>query len=61
MPVILATQEVEIRRVTVGYQPKQTEIPCLDNTQHNKMLAEWLVSNPSTIKKKSSKQKNKIK
>jgi hypothetical protein len=43
MPVILATQEVEIRRITVQSQPRQI-VPetYLENTHHKEWLAEWL-------------------
>jgi hypothetical protein len=42
MPVILATQEAEIRRVVIRGQPGQKERPYLTNTQHPKGLVEWL-------------------
>jgi hypothetical protein len=42
-PVILATQEAEIRRITVQSQPRQIVLDTLSqNTQHKKGLAEWL-------------------
>jgi hypothetical protein len=39
MPLILATQEAEIRRLALG---KQFVRPYLENAQHKKGLAEWL-------------------
>jgi hypothetical protein len=39
MPIILATWEVEIRRIPVPSQPGQI---VLKKTQHKKGLAEWL-------------------
>jgi hypothetical protein len=54
MPVILATQEAEIRRITVGSQPRQIVLnPISKNTQPKKGLEEGLMwceslsSNPS--------------
>jgi hypothetical protein len=42
-PVTLATQEAEIRRITVQIQPRQIVCrPYLKNTQHKTGLAEWL-------------------
>jgi hypothetical protein len=43
MPVILATQEAEIRRIMVQSQPQ--EIVCMtlsQKTHHKKGLMEWL-------------------
>jgi hypothetical protein len=42
MPVILATQETEIRRITVQSQPqgKQFKRPYLENSQHKIGLVE---------------------
>jgi hypothetical protein len=59
-PVILATQETEIRKITVQSQPGQ--IVCKTLSQKNpsqKWLVEWLKvkalgSNPSTEKKKKA-------
>jgi hypothetical protein len=59
MPVILTTQEVEIRRIEVQSQPGQIvreTLPCKYPSQ--KELAEWLnikalSSSPSPTKKKS--------
>jgi hypothetical protein len=39
MPVILATQEAEIRRTEVQSQPRQD--PILKKTHHRKGLVEW--------------------
>jgi hypothetical protein len=62
MPVILVTQEAEIRRIEVQSQPRQTvhEILSQNNTSQ-KGLAEWLrvyalSSNSNTTKKKKKKQ-----
>jgi hypothetical protein len=44
MPIILATQEVEIRRITVQGQPRQKLRPYHKNTKHTKKgLVEWVV------------------
>jgi hypothetical protein len=44
MPIILATQEAEIRRITVQNQSGQIvlETPISKNPSHNKGLVEWL-------------------
>jgi hypothetical protein len=42
MPVILATWEAEIRRITAQGWTGKKAIHCLKNTQHKKGLAEWL-------------------
>jgi hypothetical protein len=44
MPVILATQETEIRRISVQSQPQQTVPETLSQNKPitNKGLAEWL-------------------
>jgi hypothetical protein len=43
MPVILATQEVEIRRITIQSQSGQYFTrPYLEKTLHRKGLVEWL-------------------
>jgi hypothetical protein len=43
MPVILAAQEAEIRRIAVQSQSGQTVVrPNFKNTHHKKELAEWL-------------------
>jgi hypothetical protein len=42
MLVILATQEVEIRRITVQSQPGQTVHKTILKTLHRKGLGEWL-------------------
>jgi hypothetical protein len=58
MPVILATQEAEIRRIAVPSQPRQTVHEALSQkTLYKKGLVEWLKmkalsSSPSTTKKK---------
>jgi hypothetical protein len=68
MPVILATQEAEIRKIVVGRQPGQIvhERPYLKKPFTKIGLVEWLKvkapsSSPSTAKKtktKTNKQKN---
>jgi hypothetical protein len=61
MPVILATQEAEIRRITVQSQSRQIEGETLSEKNHHKIgLVEWLKvkalsSNSSTAKKKKKK------
>jgi hypothetical protein len=65
MPVILATQEAEIRRITVESQPRQTVCEnlsqkTLSHTQKRSGLVEWLKmkalsSSPSTTKRKEKK------
>jgi hypothetical protein len=43
MPIILATQETEIRRTVVGSQPKQIVCETLSlKILHKKGLVEWL-------------------
>jgi hypothetical protein len=43
MPVILATQEAEIRRIAIQSQPGQIVCETLSQkTYHNKGLVEWL-------------------
>jgi hypothetical protein len=43
MPVILATQEAEIRRIEVQSQPRQIVCETLSQTKHHKKgLVEWL-------------------
>jgi hypothetical protein len=43
MPVILATQEAEIRRIVVGSHPwAEFTRPYLEKTHHKKGLVEWL-------------------
>jgi hypothetical protein len=43
MPVILVTQEAEIRRITVQSQPGQIVWKTLsEKTHHKKRLVEWL-------------------
>jgi hypothetical protein len=44
MPVILATQEAEIRRIAVQSQPRQIVRETLSQkkTHHKKGLVEWL-------------------
>jgi hypothetical protein len=58
MPVILATQETEIRRIAVQSQPQQIVCETLSQKKRitKKGLVEWLKvyalrSNPSTAKK----------
>jgi hypothetical protein len=57
MPVILATQEAEIRRIEVRSQPRQTVHKTLfgKNLSHNKR-ADGVSSSPSTAKQ-TNKQK----
>jgi hypothetical protein len=62
MCVLLATQEAEIRRITVRGQPRQIVFETLSQkTHHKKGLVEWLKvwassSNPSTTKNKQTKK-----
>jgi hypothetical protein len=42
MPVILATQETEIRRIVVQSQPRQIVIETLSKPITKKGLVEWL-------------------
>jgi hypothetical protein len=43
MPIILATQEAEIRRILVQSQPRQIFMrPYLEKIHHKKGLVEWL-------------------
>jgi hypothetical protein len=43
MPIILATQEVEIRRIAIQSQPRQIVHETLSQkTHHKKGLVEWL-------------------
>jgi hypothetical protein len=61
-PIILATQEAEIRRIEVQSQPGEIVHKTLSQkTLHIKGLVEWLKvkalsSNPSTAKKKKKKR-----
>jgi hypothetical protein len=62
MPAILATQEAEIRRITVQSQPRQIvpQDPILKKKNHKKGLVEWLKvkalsSNSRTAKKTKQK------
>jgi hypothetical protein len=61
LPVILAIQEAEIRRIEVQSQPRKIVWETyLENTHHKKGLVEWLkVKSLSTTKKnkKTSTQK----
>jgi hypothetical protein len=62
-PVVLATQETEIRTITDQSQPRQIIHGTLSQkTLHKKGLAEWLKvkalsPNPRTSKKKAQKTK----
>jgi hypothetical protein len=62
MPVILATQEAEIRRITVRNQTGQIVCETLSRKYlTQKVLVEWLkvralISSPSTTKKKKKKK-----
>jgi hypothetical protein len=44
MPVILATEEAETRRITIPIQPRQTVLETLSpkNLSQKKGLVEWL-------------------
>jgi hypothetical protein len=42
MPIILATQEAEIKRIAVRRQPGQIVCPILKKTLHKEGLVEWL-------------------
>jgi hypothetical protein len=62
MPVILATQEAEIRRIVVQSHPRQIVHKTLSHLTQ-KGLAEWLKvealsSSPSTTKKKKKRGRN---
>jgi hypothetical protein len=62
MPVILATQEAEIKRIVIQSQPGQ--IVCKTLSQKRKGLVEWLKvkalsSCPSIAKKKKKKRPRK--
>jgi hypothetical protein len=46
MPVILATQEADIKRITVCSQLGQIVRPYLENIHHTKGLIEWLKGRP---------------
>jgi hypothetical protein len=57
IPVILTTQEAEIRRIKGGSQPGQIVRLYLEKIHHKKGLVQWLnmwalSSNPSAQKKK---------
>jgi hypothetical protein len=63
MPVILATQEAEIRRTAVGSQPRQIVHETLSRknpSQKKRRLVEWLkvlaLSSSSSTEKKEKKQ-----
>jgi hypothetical protein len=65
MPVILATQEAEIRRIAIQSQPRQIVGKTLSRKPYNKKLNWWSGSKgpkfkPSTTKKKK-KENTKIK
>jgi hypothetical protein len=65
MPIILATQEAEIRRIKVQSQPGQiTHEPYLEKPSTKIGLPMWLKvqalsSNPSTAKKKKKEREKK--
>jgi hypothetical protein len=67
MPIILATQEAEIRRIKVQSQPGQiTHEPYLEKPSTKIGLPVWLKvqalsSNPSTAKKKKERERRKQK
>jgi hypothetical protein len=67
MPIILATQEAEIRRIKVQSQPGQiTHEPYLEKPSTKIGLPVWLKvqalsSNPSTAKKKKKRERRKQK
>jgi hypothetical protein len=60
MPVILATQEAEKRRIMVQSQPRLIVHDTLSQTLHKKGLVEWLVIcpefKPQYCKKKKKKE-----
>jgi hypothetical protein len=62
MPIILATQEAEIRKIMVQSQPRQIVLKTLSGKNHHKNRAvEWLKvktlsSKPSTTKKKEEEE-----
>jgi hypothetical protein len=41
-PVILASQEAELRKIAVGSQTWANTRPYLEKTQHKKGMVEWL-------------------
>jgi hypothetical protein len=62
MPIILATQETEIKRIMVRSQPRQiVHKPLSRKYPSQKGLAEWLkvkalISSPRTANKQTNKQ-----
>jgi hypothetical protein len=60
MPVILATQETEIRRITVRSQPGQIVLEILSQkTLHKKGLVEWLKVKALSLNSSTAKRKKK--
>jgi hypothetical protein len=53
-PVIPATQDAEIRKISVQGQPRQKARPYLKNTQHKKGLAQVLEHLPNKCEALSS-------
>jgi hypothetical protein len=66
MPIILATQEAEIRRIKARTQPGQIVCETLSQKNHDKKKGWWSgsrcrpSSNPSTAKKKKKFKRKKI-
>jgi hypothetical protein len=59
MPVILATQEAEIRRILVQSQPGQTDRETLSQkTLHKKGLVEWFKKKKKKPEKKKKNGEN---
>jgi hypothetical protein len=62
LPVIIATQEAEIRRIGVQSQPRQNSLqdPYLEKTQHTiKEMVEWLKVVPELKPQYHKKKKKK--
>jgi hypothetical protein len=55
-PVILATQEAEVRRITVQSQPGQIVCETLSWKTHHKKRVKALNSSPGTTKKKKKER-----
>jgi hypothetical protein len=60
-PIILATQETEIKRIVVQSQPRQKCVrPYLGNTQHEKGLVKWLKVKALSLSPSTTKKKKKV-